>query len=241
MPTPSLDPLSDAGFSVEKQRPTLRRGAIVAVVAATFLATVLFFLARPHLPPAWATPGSPELYLIGVLGATLTLTPFAFSLAKRGGRSESPPAWFIAHVIAGCVGIALLIVHSGGYIRRPPALLLAGGVFLVLQGAWARLALPHRIAATFGSKHRPFIVPNTADKEKLAAVIEAKRTLLSVLAPSQSEATFSPLLVHWLRHPILTFRYARLARHEMRIIGQRRAVPAAQAYWRAVHMTVAFL
>ena len=241
MPTPSLDPLSDAGFSVEKQRPTLRRGAIVAVVAATFLATVLFFLARPHLPPAWATPGSPELYLIGVLGATLALTPFAFSLAKRGGRSESPPAWFIAHVIAGCVGIALLIVHSGGYIRRPPALLLAGGVFLVLQGAWARLALSHRIGATFGSKYRPFMVPSTADKARLAAVIEAKRQLLSVLAPSRSEATFSPLLSHWLRHPILAFRYARLARREMQIIGQRRAVPAAQAYWRAVHMTVAFL
>ena len=241
MPTPSLDPLSATGLSVEKQRPTLRRGAIVAVVVATGLATLLFFLVRPHLPPAWATPGSPELYLTGVLGAALALMPFAFSLAKRAGWSENPPAWFIVHVVAGCIGIGLLIVHSGGYIRRPPALLLAGGIFLVLQGAWARYVLPHRIAATFGSKHRPFMVPGTADKERLAAVIEAKRRLLSLLAPSQSEGTFSPLLSHWLRHPILTFRYARLARQEMQIIGQRRAVPAAQAYWRALHIVVALL
>ena len=103
------------------RRPVLRKRALLGVLAAVAGATLLFFMIRPALPEAWATPGSPELYLTGVLGALLTLTPFAFSLAKRSGASENPPAWFIAHVIAASIGVALLVIHSGGYIGRPPA------------------------------------------------------------------------------------------------------------------------
>jgi hypothetical protein len=241
MQTPLLRPQDAARTDVEKHRPTLRRKGLIAVVIATSLATLLFFLVRPHLPMAWAVPGSPELYLTGVVGAAFALTPFAFLLAKRSGWSDNPPAWFIAHVVAASIGIALLVIHSGGYVRRPPALLLAGGLFLILQGTWARIVLPYRIAGTFGSKHRPFTVPETVDKERLSQIIETKRALLSALAPTQSEATFSPLLSHWLRRPILTLRYAFLARREMQIIGQRRAVPRAQAYWRALHIAVALL
>lgn len=225
----------------EARRPVLRRRPLVGVVGASAAATALFFLLRPMLPAAWSTPGSPELYLTGVAGSLLALAPFAFAVAKRSGRASSPPAWFVAHAVLGCAGVALLAVHSGLHLGRPPALLLVGGVFLVAQGAWARLALPRTVAATFGTKHRPFVAPAPLDRRRLAAIIGAKRALLAQLAPGASEATFSPLPGHWLRRPLATLRYARLAHEETRLIGQRRAVGPVQAYWRAVHVAVAWL
>lgn len=196
---------------------------------------------RPALPEAWATPGSPELYLTGVLGALLTLTPFAFSLAKRSGASESPPAWFIAHVIAASIGVALLVIHSGGYIGRPPALLLACGLFLILQGAWARIVLSHKISGVFGSKYSAIIGAGTVDKDRLRTIIAAKRDVLARLDPSADEALFSPTLIHWFCSPVSALRYVRLARAEMALIGQRKAISPVLAYWRALHIAVAFL
>jgi hypothetical protein len=224
-----------------KTRPVFGTRALLAVVLGTAAAVILFFALRRFLPSAWSMPGSPELYLTGVLGAVLALTPFAYFVAKRSGYSENPPAWFIAHAVAGCIGVGLLIVHSGLYIRRPPALLLAGGLFLIVQGAWARIYLSHRIAGTFGGKFRAFLSPDPPDKALLAQIIDAKRTLLATLDADKSEATFRPTLAHWLAHPLLAWRYARLARAEMALIGQRRAVSPAQAYWRALHMAVAAL
>ncbi len=214
---------------------------LLAVVLGTAAAVILFFALRPFLPDAWSTPGSPELYLTGVLGGILALTPFAYFLAKRSEHSDNPPAWFIAHAVAGCIGVGLLVVHSGLYLRRPPALLLAGGLFLIVQGAWARIYLAHRISGTFGGKFRAFLAPDPPDKAQLARIIDAKRALLATLDAAQSEATFRPTLAHWSAHPILSWRYARLARAEMGLIGQRRAVSPAQAYWRALHMAVAAL
>src|SRR5690606_18309272 len=103
-----------------RRRPTLGRRALIATLAAVAAATAGFFLVRPWLPPGWSTAGSPELYAAGLLGTALVLVPFAFSLAKRGGRAASPPAWFIAHVLASSVGVGLLLVHSGGNFDRPP-------------------------------------------------------------------------------------------------------------------------
>jgi hypothetical protein len=222
-------------------RPVLRKRALLTVLGATMGATVLFFLLRSALPPAWSSPGSPELYLVGVLGALLTLTPFAFSLAKRSGASESPPAWFIAHVIAASVGVALLLIHSGGYLRRPPALLLAGGLFLMVQGAWARIYLSHKISGIFGGKYSAIIGRKTVDKGRLRAIIANKRAVLEKLDGTADEALFSATLSHWCRHPLLSLRYVRLARAEVALIGQRKAISPMLAYWRALHIAVAFL
>lgn len=201
--------------------------------------TVAFFILRPWLPAGWSTPRSPELYLLGVLGTLLALTPFAFALAKRSGASENPPAWFVAHVIAGMAGCALLIAHSGLNLTRAPALLIAGIVFLVAQGAWARTVLPTRIATTFGTRPRAFLSPESIDRERLAAVINEKQALLVTLDRQASEATFSPTLSHWFSSPIRSLRYARLAAEEARVIGHRDALPPAQRYWRTLHIAVA--
>lgn len=213
----------------------------MAVLGGVAGLTALFFILRPALPSAWSTPGSPELYLTGVLGALLCLTPFAFSIAKRSGKAESPPTWFIAHVVAATIGVALLVVHSGLHLGRPPALLLAAALFLILQGAWARAFLAHRISDVFGGKYAAIIGAGTVDKEKMRGLIDAKTVLLQRLDPAADEALFSPNLSHWCRHPLLSFRYIRLAQAEAGLIGQRRAIAPVLAYWRALHIAMAFL
>lgn len=222
-------------------RPVLRKSAILALLGGIAVLTLLFFILRPALPLAWSTPGSPELYLTGVLGALLCLTPFAFSIAKRSGQAESPPAWFIAHVVAATIGVALLVIHSGLHLGRPPALLLATGLFLILQGAWARAFLAHQVSGVFGGKYAAIIGAGTIDKEQMRGIIDAKIALLKQLDPAADEALFSPTLSHWVRCPVLSYRYLRLARAEAGLIGQRRAIAPVLAYWRALHIAVAFL
>src|SRR5690606_10610548 len=46
---------------------------------------------------------------------------------------------------------------------------------------------------------------------------------------------------HALQHPWLTWRYARLAGAEARLVGARRAAGVALSLWRRVHLAVAFL
>jgi len=65
------------------------RGATIASLAAI----AAWFAACNGLSDAWRTPGSPELYVTGVLGALLLLVPAAFAFAKRsrlGNASGSP-------------------------------------------------------------------------------------------------------------------------------------------------------
>jgi hypothetical protein len=229
----------DGGITSVSKRPVFSHRSLAGILAIATAVVVVFFAARGAVDAAWSTPGSPQLYLIGVLGCGLLLLPFAFSIAKRSGWSASPPTWFIVHVVGACFGLALLLIHSAGQLDGPPALLLAGALFLVLQGAWARTHLPYRIAGAFAGKHRAFQSTPPVDKKALVRIIEDKRALLTLLDPEASEATFSPTLSHWIRRPWRSNRYAGLAREEMRIIGQKRAVPAVQAYWRALHIAIA--
>ena len=222
-------------------RPVLRKHALAALMVAVAGLTALFFIVRPVLPAVWSTPGSPELYLTGVLGTLLCLTPFAFSIAKRSGRADSPPAWFIAHVAAATIGVALLLVHSGLHVRRPPALLLAGGLFLIVQGAWARVWLAHRVAGVFGGRYAAIVGTGGLDKERLRALIDAKTALLTRLDRSAEEALFSPTLSHWCRRPLLSLRYVRLANAESALVARHGALSPILAHWRALHIAVAFL
>jgi hypothetical protein len=222
-------------------RPDLPDRLLVWLVAAAALAAVAWFaLLRPLLATAWRTPGSPELYLTGVAGALLLLVSMVFVVVKRSGRGELAPAWFVAHVVCSTLGTVLVFIHSAGYLRRPPALLLLALLGLIVLGVWARVRLSKRMAATFATKQRAF-VPAVGDRAALAAVIERKRALLASLDPAAQEATFSPALAHWLRAPIATLRYLRLAREENDLVGTRASVGMEQAWWRPLHLLLAYL
>jgi len=215
--------------------------SLLRLVAVAIGAIVAWFALRPWLGPGWREPGSPELYLTGVAGVLLLLVPAAFALAKRGGGSRNPRAWFNAHVYCSLTGAVLIAAHSGGFLRRPPALLLLAIVALAALGVWARLRGSRRMAATFASKTGTFAAPGARTRARLKELIAAKRALLKNLDKKASEGTFSVTLSHLLHAPRLALAYRRLAREESRLLGTRGAVGAAQAWWRPLHMALAWI
>jgi hypothetical protein len=222
------------------KRPDLPDRTLKWLLAGAAIALVAHFaLLRPVLPAAWRTPGSPELYLVGVAGALLLLVSLVFVLVKRSGRGSAAPAWFIAHVLCGTLGTVMVVIHSAGYLRRPPALLFLVLLALILLGLRARVHLSKRMAGTFASKQRAFAPAGMVDRSRLAGVIDSKRALLPAIDPLAREATFSPTLAHWVRTPRAAYRYTRLAREESRLIGARASVGAEQAWWRPLHLALA--
>lgn len=223
------------------RRPDIGNRVLLGMVAAIVLALLLYFLILPSLPPAMRTPGSPVLYLIGVVGACLLLVSMLFVLVKRTGRGGSPPAWFVAHVIASGLGTVLVVVHSAGNLGRPPALLFLAIAGLIVLGVWGRVWLARHMSGTFGTKHGHFAALSGNRKTALRDIIARKVMMLRSLDPGAAEGTFSVTLAHWLRHPRLAARYQALVRAENRIMGTRGMVPPQQAYWRAAHLLLAYL
>lgn len=211
------------------------------LMVGTAGAIALWFMVRHWLPIAWREPGSAELYLTGVVGALLLLTPIAFAIAKRGGRSRAPLLWFNAHVLCSLLGTVLIVIHSAGFIRRPPALLLLVIAALAVLGTWARLRGSRQMAATFASKPFTFASPEPETREQLRSLIAQKRALLDRLDPKKDEGTFSVTLGHLLRQPRPALAYLALARKEAHLLGVRRAVGLAQSWWRPLHMGIAWI
>jgi len=210
------------------------------MVAAIVLVLLLYFLLLPWLPAEMRTPGSPALYLTGAVGAALLLVSMVFVLVKRTGRGGSPPAWFVAHVVASSLGTVLVVIHSVGYLRRPPALLFLALAGLILLGVWGRVWLSRRMSGTFGTKHAHFAALGSDRRAALADVIAQKVALLRTLDPTANEGTFSVTLAHRLSHPRLSARYAALVRRENALMGTRAMVSPQQAYWRAAHLALAY-
>jgi len=222
-------------------RPDISNRTLGALVAGLAVVILIYAVARAFLPEDMKTPGSPVLYLCGVFGALLLLVSAVFVLVKRAGRGGSPPFWFNAHIIASCLGTVLVVIHSAGYLRRPPALLFLALLGLIVLGVYARIWLSRRVSSTFGEKYGHFGPLPPGQRDRLRAVIDRKTDLLRRLDPNAQEGTFSPTLSHWLRHPRLSADYAKLVRAERDIIGTRRMVPPQQAYWRAAHLALAYL
>jgi hypothetical protein len=221
--------------------PDLTNRRLLRLAAIAAVAIAAWFALRPWLAPAWRTPGSPELYLTGVAGVLLLLVPAAFALAKRSGASRDPRAWFNAHVYCSLAGAVLIAAHSGLLLRRPPALLLSAIVALAALGVWARLRGARRMAATFASKTGTFHVPDEATRARLRRLIAEKIVLLRQIDLQANEGTFSVTIAHLVRAPRLAFAYRRLAREEVRLLGTRAAAGAAQAWWRPLHMALAWI
>ncbi len=223
------------------RRPDISDRLLVYLIFAAAVVLVTWFSFLPDLAPEWRLPGSPRLYGAGSAGSVLLLVSVVFIFVKRTGRGGSPVRWFSAHVVAAVAGGVLVAIHSAGYLRYAPALLLLALLGLAALGVWARVSLSRRMSATFAEKHESFAPLAGEGRERLRAVIEKKENLLRRLAPGELEGTFSPTLGHWLIHPLRTGAYARLAREESRLLGVRGGVPAAQAYWRGLHLALAAL
>ena len=133
--------------------------------------------------------------------------PVAFVIAKRGGSGANPVNWFNAHVACSLLGMVLIAIHSGGFLRRPPALLLMVLLALALLGVWGWVRGSRRMAATFASKAPAFTVPDAGTLDRLRVLIAEKRQLLAQLDPQANEGTFSVNLPHFIRSPGLALAY----------------------------------
>jgi hypothetical protein len=221
------------------QRRDIPDARLLQLTAAAVIAVILWFVLRGALPEAWRTPGSPALYLAGVAGVLLLLVPAAFVIAKRGGSGANPVSWFNAHVACSLAGMVLIAIHSGGFLRRPPALLL---LTLLRWPRWAsgRGCAVRGAAATFAPS-AGVLVPDAEPASAAACLIAEKRELLAQLDPLANEATFSVNLPHFIRRPGRALAYRRLAREESLLLGTRAAVSVKQAWWRPLHMALAWL
>ena len=181
-----------------RNRPDLSERNILLLLRCVLILAALT-LAWPGIP----APGSTLGQTCALLGAILLLAPFAFVLMKRSGKTDSPPAWFIAHVLATSLGSCLIFIHvANGNWLSPPGTVLLLMVFLILQGSLLRVVLSRGFSLLFArsSAAQGFTAPLGLNTNTLQQVIDDKVELLAHLDANADEALFSPALKHWLRH-----------------------------------------
>ncbi|MEX0871510.1 MAG: hypothetical protein WDZ65_06785, partial [Aquisalimonadaceae bacterium] len=214
---------------------------LLALIVGLGVALFVYLLVKPSLPELWQRPGTPVLQTAGIVGSILLLVPFAFSLGKRAGTSRVPNRLFILHVLASVLGSFLVAIHAAAGLQGPPLVILACLLALVVTGVVARVHISGHMAATFGTKSAPFLPVAPELKDQLRNIIRQKQELLRKLDPQAQEALFSVTLRHWVRAPRLSLAFHRLARREARLIGERASVRLIQAYWRPLHIALAWV
>jgi hypothetical protein len=220
-----------------RNRPDLSERNIITLLSCVIILVALT-LAWPGLP----APGSALGQTCALLGAILLLAPFAFVVMKRSGKTDSPPAWFIAHVLATSLGSCLIFIHvANGNWLSPPGMVLLLMVFLILQGSLLRVVVSRGFSLLFARSSAPsgFSASAALDKISLQGVIDTKVELLKKLDPAASEALFSPALKHWLAQPLNSSRYQLLAEREARMVGARSSVAVELRWARRIHMLAA--
>lgn len=188
-----------------------------------------------------AAPGSAAGQWLALLGCAFLLVPFAFSGLKRSDLQISAPGWFVAHVICACSGLLLILAHTaGGDWISAPGFVLACLCLLIVQGFIARAILSPRISELFAGQPTSFGFGGQplVDKQQLSHLIEQKQSVLNSLDKTASEAVFSPNLSHWVRHPLLTLRYIKLANKESAMVGSQARAGWVMRWWRPMHMTL---
>ena len=210
--------------------------ALLLVVAVVLILVLYLFGQQP--------PGSPSAQWSAAIGVCLLLSPMLFSIFKRGGFSDSPPFWFVAHVLCASLGICMILFHvAGGNWFSPPGLVLFLLLFLLIQGVLLRTVISRNFSYLFArnSTSKGFVIPDTLDRARLSTTIANKIECLTLLDENASEALFSPNLRHWLTHPWLSYRYQSLVSTEAGIVGARQASGPLLAWSRRIHMIAALL
>lgn len=238
-PDMKADKMKDDAASLH--RPDLSNQKLRIMLLALIVSVVLFVLIKPYLGPDWQRPGTALMQSIAIGGALLLLVPFLFSISKRGGLSQVPNKLFILHVGASIMGSLLVAGHAVASLDGPPLMLLAALVLLMITGAFGRVYANRIFAASFAMKPAPFAAHDEIIKTAIKNLIEAKRGVLKRLDPAAKEALFSVTLGHWIKRPILSLTYVRLARRESALVRSRHSLPRRGAYWRPLHLLLAWL
>ncbi len=219
-------------------RYDLSNRSLFSIVSICLLGGLFLSIVTSSFPGVWGAPGGPILQTAAALGAFLLTASFASVMAKRFGYQGK--LGFRLHVWLASAGSSLVIAHSLQNLGRTPALLLVLLVGLVALGLWSRTKGAHLAAITFGEKRGGFANPNFKTRERLKEIIQAKKLLLQHIEPTALESIFSPRFRHYLRTPVKTIRYKRLASLEERLTGARTGLPLSQAFWRFAHKLLAW-
>ena len=224
-----------------QSRPNLSNNRLSIMLLAVFVAIVAYLLIKPGLGPDWQRPGTAVMQSLAIAGTLLLLVPFMFSLGKRGGISAVPNRLFILHVATSILGVLLVTIHASASFNGPPVTLVAALALLIVTGAVGRLYANRLFAASFAMKPTAFTAYDKTNKAALKTLIDEKIQLLRRIDPAANEAVFSIMLVHWARHPVLSFSYERLASREAQLVQNRQSLPRFGSWWRPLHLLLAWV
>ena len=219
-------------------RPYIPNHAMIVLLALGGGAAVVYLGLLFVLPDAAKTPGNKLSYLFGVVSFALLTVPLGFFICKRTHTIRAP-RWYVLHVGASVAGLLAAVIHSAGHWWSAPGLLFVALFGLIASGAYARLRVSRDKAATFGRKLGGFALAPGGNREAIRDLIAEKTAILTRLEPAATEGVFSVRLGHWLRHPVLAWRYQRCANAEIRFTGALHGLPPTQVRWRRVHMALA--
>ena len=222
-------------------RPDLPNHRLRIMLLALVAAIAAYLMIKPGLGPDWQRPGTAVLQSLAIAGTLLLLVPFVFSLGKRGGISAVPNLLFILHVAASILGVLLVSIHASASFNGPPVTLVAALGLLIVTGAVGRLCANRVFAASFAMKLTAFIAYDKTTKAALKVLIDDKKQLLRRIDPAANEAVFSITLVHWARHPILSFSYTKLANREAQLVQNRQSLPRFGSWCRPLHLLLAWV
>lgn len=211
------------------------------------VAGFVYALLASRIVPYDARPGAPVGQILGVVASVLVLAALLYLPAKRTDALQAPNRRLVlAHVLVGAGALGVALAHSRLVVNQLPILVLLALLGLYGTGLYGRLLASRRMGPTFGRGGQPFR-PAPALPDSFRRIIDRKRELLARIEPAASEATFTLLLSHWTRRPMLAVRYYGLSLEERR---QMRALEAAsyqsqmgalERWWRVGHLVLAWL
>lgn len=219
-------------------RPDLSNKTLVILLSVHVIISVLIFVI-----PLNISPGSSLGQSAASIGSLLLLAPLFFLFLKRNGVKTNTPFWFIAHVLLSLLGSLFILVHIKlGNWFTPPGFVLLCLLILIYQGFYIRVILTKQFSLLFAQRAKTGGFQSAQfDKKLIEQIIEKKQDLLTQIDDSQNEALFSPRLKDWLKHPLLSIQYQKLADKEAKLIGIKQSVNFVVAWSRRFHMFIASL
>jgi hypothetical protein len=184
------------------------------------------------------SPGGP---FTGLLGLIFVLASFFYFLLRRTGVFPgSKGFWAELHILLGCAGAGLIIIHSGGTFLTWTGLLTLSLALIFLLGLNLRFFSGRQSFRNFPSRLHLFANPSRGGMD-LEPILLRKRSLLQDMDHRTVEGVFGLRLKDWLSHPWKAGRYLGLVLTEKRRVRETCGRPPAylrisQDWGRTLHI-----
>ena len=184
------------------------------------------------------SPGDP---FTGLLGLIFALAAFSHFLLRRTGVFPgSGGFWAELHILLGCAGAGLIIIHSGGTFLTWTGLLTLSLALIFLLGLNLRFFSGRQSFRNFPSRLHLFANPSRGGMD-LEPILKKKKAFLQDMDHRAVEGVFGLRLKDWLTHPWKASRYLSLVGAEKRRVQEICGSPPAytrisQGWGRYVHI-----